>query len=270
MRVLPYLSQLFLGLLAFCALLKDWNDYGKLSRKWGKAVPLGLALVTILVTFLGLYETHRARVEQASTEASSQATISGLSGQIQQLRNDNKQNADGFRDSFTALYKQYSTLQSKTQNAELLKEIEATKQKLVDAQNSLTPPTVTPLATFPTVEAAKIPITETVLSRSRDFVTVDFAVYNPSNFNAKAGSVLLRVCSDCKYADEPTGFVRVVGGSESDRQHDFAYIYAKTALGRMTVHISVPPQYRSFQVGVFIGCENCSPAQQQQLKVIVQ
>jgi len=61
MNALPYLLQLFLGLLAFCALLKDWNDYGRLSQKWRKAVPLLLAILTVVVTGLGMYETHSDR-----------------------------------------------------------------------------------------------------------------------------------------------------------------------------------------------------------------
>ncbi len=47
MKMLPYVLQLFLGLLAFCALLKHWNDYGKLSQKYGKAVPLRRYLVRL-------------------------------------------------------------------------------------------------------------------------------------------------------------------------------------------------------------------------------
>jgi hypothetical protein len=42
---LPYLPQVFLGVLAFFALFKDWKNYGTLSRKWGRSVPLVTRLV---------------------------------------------------------------------------------------------------------------------------------------------------------------------------------------------------------------------------------
>ena len=54
----PYLYQLLVGTVAVLALLKDWKDYGKLSKKYGKLVPLGLSLVTIVIILLSVQETH--------------------------------------------------------------------------------------------------------------------------------------------------------------------------------------------------------------------
>ena len=264
--ILPYLSQVLLGVVAFFALLKDWNEYGRLSRKWGRGVPLVIAMVTAIITLLGVYETYSARVEQAS----SGATITQMSNQIGQLRTDNQKSTDGFRDSFSKLYDRFSELQSKVQNADLLKEIKATKQELVETQNKLTPPIVTPIASFPARPATDIPITETTATRSDGFVEVHVTVYNPSDYNAKTGAVMVRVCEACKYADEPSGFVKVVGGLDSDREHDFQHIWAKTAMEDMMVHISVPPEVHSFFVGVFVSCENCSAAKLQNLKVTLQ
>jgi hypothetical protein len=151
-----------------------------------------------------------------------------------------------------------------------LKEIKETKQQLIDTQNKLSPPVITPIASFPTGDATRIPITETKITRNSDVVTFRFIVYNASNYNAKTGGVTLRICKACTYANEPFGFVKIVGSEESDREYDFQHIWAHSATEELTVHVVVPPEYQSFTVGVFVACENCSPVEQQHLKVTLQ
>lgn len=263
---LPYLYQALLGVVAFFALLKDWSDYGNLSKKWGRAVPLILAIITAVITLLSIRETSSSRAEQASNRA----TIAQLSTQIDQLRGDNQKSADGFRDSFATLYQRFTDLQSKVQNADLLKEIDATKKELVATQSKLTPLKISPIATFPSKDPSKIPITEFTTARSGDFVEVKFTVYNPSDSNAGAGAIILRICESCRYADEPPGFHKITGSAESDREKDFQHIWAKAGMEIKTARIVVPPQLDSFMIGVIVACENCVAPEQQRLTVNLQ
>jgi len=259
----PYVLQVLLGIIALFTLLKDWNDYGNISKRWGRSIPLVMAVLTVIITVLSIRDTYDSNTNQIN----SRATISQLSTQIDQLRGDNQKAADAFRDSFTKLYDRFSDLQTRVQNADLLKEIKDTKKELLDTQSKLTPPNITPIASFPADDPAQIPITQISAIRSDNVVEVAFMVYNPSAVNARSGAVILRICEACKYAEEPKGFVAIAGGPESDRERDFQHIWAKTAMEVLSARITIPPGLPSFTLGIFVSCENCSPAEQQHLQV---
>jgi len=215
----PYLAQIFLGAVAFIALLKDWRDYGRLSTRFGKYVPLGLATLTLMITALGIRDTEQARVDQGK----SQQQIAQMSRQIAQLRQE------------------------------------------------LTQPKPKPnlVATFPTQESSEVPIKETTLPRNAGVVTVQFSIYNSSDVAATNGSVLVRVCTLCKFAEEPPGFTKVAGADESDREHPFQHIYAKAMMEVFTLKVDVPANVGRAAIGVFATCETCLAAKQQQLWINV-
>jgi cell division protein FtsB len=81
----PYLSQVFVCLVALVALLKDWKDYGRLSRH-GKYVPLGLAFCTLVIMLLGIHETHQGLVSAARDREQ----ITSLSTQLQQYSDEQR------------------------------------------------------------------------------------------------------------------------------------------------------------------------------------
>jgi hypothetical protein len=272
----PYLLQLLLGTVAFVALLKDWKDYGRLSTKFGNFVPLVLAILTVFITGLGLRDTYQTRAaasadrEQARLDrGTSQQHITQLSDQVTQLRQDNKNAADTFSKSFATLYSKFSDLQSKVQNADLLKEIKETKQQLEDTQKKLTQPKPVLIATFPANDPAQVPITETTLPRSDDVVTVQFAAFNSSDTAALNGSFIVRICEVCKYSEEPPGFVKVSGASDWDRQHDFQRIFPKSMIETFSVKVRIPTNVARFAISLLLACDACIAPTKQDLWINV-
>ncbi len=271
-EVSPYLAQLLLGTAAFLGLLKDWKDYGKLSARFGRYVPLGFAVLILAITYLGVQNTYQdsAAVDKDKQQAeidkkSNQKVINQLSDQVAQLRQDNQNAAATFSKSFATLYDKFSSLQSKVQNTELLNEIKETKQQLEDTQKKLTQPKPNLIATFPTYQASEVPVKETTLPRDAGVVTVQFSIYNSSDVAATNGAIIVRVCELCKFAGEPPGFAKVAGAEESDREHQFQHIYAKAMMETFSVKVEVPPNVSRAAIGIFASCETCLAATEQEL-----
>lgn len=259
---------MILGVLALAALLKDWKDYASMS-KWKRLrsiVPGVLAILIIVVTFLAIRETYRSNI----TEAKSASTIDGLSKQVQQLKRENEEDADGFRSSFSGLYDRFSALQSKVQNQDLLREIEQMKRELIATQSKLSQPKAIPVATFPFRDVKQIPVTTTTTSRGwGKFITVRFLVYNPSDVNATDGSLMLRICELCEYADEPEGLVKTKGNPR-DREFDFRDIWAKSLTQPLSAHVIVPLTVSTFEIRIWVNCQTCSIGKPQLLNVLLQ
>jgi hypothetical protein len=268
----PYLSQLLLGLAAFLALLKDWNDYGRLSRRFGKAVPLCAALIILGITFLGVQDTYQTRAaatvdkQQAQLDQKeNQVVIEGLSSQVQQLRQDNQTATGNFSRSFSTLYEKFSNLQSKVQNADLLREIQETKQELTDTQKKLTQPKATLIATFPVKDASEVPITEANLAKVDGVVTVPFTVYNSSDVVALNGVVHVRLCELCKFGEEPVGFRKIPGTEDTDREFDFEHVFPRAVIQTISVKVQVPISATRVAFAVFIPCDTCVAPTKQDL-----
>lgn len=260
----PYLYQLLIGIVAVLALLKDWNDYGSLSKRFGKRLPLFLAIITGLITLLSLAETHNsqagARQQREAAEKRdtiSQTQISDLTEQVRQGRAENQQNSAGFRRSFSALYDKYSDLAARVKNEDLLKEVKKTREELVATQQKLTPPTATLVASFYSLDTSQLPMREVTAHKSGDSVSVDLIIMNNTGTTALNGEWLVRICTLCKYAKEPEGFIQRKGASDFDRSMGFQHVLAHSLVEKHTVQIIPPLLENRFELDCLFKCENC-------------
>lgn len=265
-----YGLQIILGLIALIALWKDWKEYNKRSKKWGKFVRGFLTVATLLLIAFSVMDTR-------SNRASAAKESDDLKRQITQLRDDARIANDGFRQSFAGLYDRFSQLQSKVQNGELLKqnatllqEITETKKELLSTEAKLSQPKPKPLASFHTTDMREVPITKTTTARIGTTVSVSIIVYNPSDVTALSGSVAVTPCQECSFASEPTGFVKVAGAPDSQRNMDFQRIFSKSAMQLPTFDVAVPLNLNRFPITVRIACENCAPSELQILWVAIQ
>jgi hypothetical protein len=264
--VTSYVLQVILGLIALAALWKDWKEYPKRSKRWGRTIQVSLAIAAVVVIALSLAETHNSRV-------SAYKQRDALTTQIGQLRDDAKIANDGFRASFSGLYDKFSQLQSQVnntdllkQNATLIRQIDETKKELLATEAKLTPQKATLIATFQTLDAKSIPITELDIPRG-ETVSVPILIYNSSDTAALTGIVNIEICRDCTFASEPVGFTKVAGSSEQQRTLDFQHVYARSAMQLLTVVIKPPTDSNRIQVGVRATCQNCPSPEYQSLWV---
>lgn len=258
----PYILQVFLGALALLGLFKDWKDYKKkLGRfRWG------LLVLTVGVFLLTLYETHNTRRETREKEvaaetkdAGSTAQIKTLTEQIRLEREENKQNSNGFRQSFDALYKEYSDLAAKTQNRELLSELNDTKKRLQSAEAKFEQPKAKLTASFwslgITPETAQHELT--TVRKPDGSISVDLVVSNFGDVAALDGGLTVRICRECRFQKEPEGFTHIPGSNEQDRQVFFTRLNPHSSDQRRTVDIIPPDTQPRIEIGVLYTCTNC-------------
>jgi len=100
-------------------------------------------------------------------------------------------------------------------------------------------------------------VKETLVRPEQDG-TVRFAITlaNKSKVQAKNGSVFLRICEACEFAEEPPGFYKQLVEKNQDREMDFPTLHAYTGWP-IPLRIRIPPGSRQFAVGVTSRCENC-------------
>jgi hypothetical protein len=100
-------------------------------------------------------------------------------------------------------------------------------------------------------------VKETLVRPEQDG-TVRFTITlaNKSKVQAKNGSVYLRICEGCDFAEEPPGFHKQSSEYNQDRAMGFDALHAYTALA-IPLRIRVPTGVGQFAVGVTSRCENC-------------
>lgn len=131
-------------------------------------------------------------------------------------------------------------------------------------------------ASFWPVKLAEWPVREKSLPLTKGVVTLDFT-FRIENHMAKQTKLWLRLCGDCKYAKEPSGFQNLAsqsgGGEPTERMLTVGDFLPNIAWTPITVDVIPPPGVTSFLVGVTLGCENCDPIdpdRQQALTVHIQ
>jgi Tfp pilus assembly protein PilV len=267
---LPYLLQGLLGLIALIAVAKDWKDYGEATGKYANPVRIAVLIFTVAVIFLSFVDTYNSRSEATRKETESKKQIDDLTEQVRLERDENKHNADGFRQSFDALYKKYSDLATRTHDADLLREIKQTRDELKVTRDRLDQPKAQLTAGFwePNNHTDIFPLKTTVQRRPDGSVAFDINTLNSSDVNALSGGLVVRICRTCKFAKEPQGSINTPGASEQDREFHFQHVFAHSKLPKFTVEV-IPPSGSGFEVDVFYRCENCS-SDKQTLFVYVQ
>jgi hypothetical protein len=264
--------QVLTGLIALAALWKDWNSYGAISKRFGKRLPIFLAVFIVLAVSFTIRQTWVAVAREAKS-----------AGHIEELGNQLKRNEEGaerrarqqlesFQGIINDLNRRLSDLQTKMntdpllrQNAALLKEIQdirvqvnATKarieQPLEKAELVATFSDHTSLPPEPDQSTLhKI----TVPRQADDTVEFTITVVNRSKVQARTGSIFVRLCRKCSFVKEPPGFKKAQGTPEYDRYTDMDNLPAGVAM-QIPLKVKPPPLSSGFEVDVMPRCENCT------------
>jgi len=264
----PYIFQGILGVIALFGLWKDWKDYGDASGRFKKPVRTVLLIGTLIVILLSAFDTYDTRrdarlKEQTASwkEVESKKQIDDLTTQVRLGREENKDNADGFRTSFANLYNKYSQLAARVQNADLLREIAQTRKELKATQDKLNQPKAHLAASFwyPNFSVDNIQQEVTTPKRADGSVTFDIVVMNPEDVPALNGSFTIRICETCRFSKEPKGSMHLEGSDERDRQWSFDRILPKSAVQKYEIEVTPhnPLLGNRFEVDMLYACVNC-------------
>ena len=277
-----YASTTVLALISFYATWKDEADYRARSQEQGKtswlpkrkAVVFVYVLTAIAVVF-GFADLHssRKRAEQDRIDAEKKdevqrADIEQLTKQVADSRQDAYKANEGFRQSFAELYKKFSDLQAKVTNQELMKELVDTKKQVEAYQKKLAepPPKASLVAGFnlPGLDiraANEIPalmVQDTTAKAIGNTIEITVTVFNSSSsVVAVNGGLTVRICTLCKYAEEPPGTIHVRGSEPSDREKPFQHIFPQTFMETLTLKVSVPPEVGRAGLSLSVACETC-------------
>jgi hypothetical protein len=262
----PYILQLFLGTIALFGLFKDWKDYKEKIHGF-KSLPWVLLVITVAVIGMTLFETHNTRRETrekeqaaATKDAENAGQITVLTEQVRMEREENKHNSDGFRQSFDSLYRRYSDLASKVQNADLLREIKETRSDLKTTQEKLTQPKPRLIASFwkANMERPDFKKEIDVVKAKDGSVSFEIVTLNESEVAALKGETNIRICALCKYAKEPEGSRQLPGAPDTDRALDFDHMFSSAMTQKLTLEVTPPSFAQRFTVDVHYACENCT------------
>lgn len=242
--MLNYLPSVATVLLAVMQLAKDWGAH---QSTWRRA----LVLVAIMLLGTGsAINTFYSNRKSAAQHLEDQKEISGLKKAVETANTDQAANTKQFVQSFKDLSGQLSGLEVQVKTAGLQREAAQLRAELEATQRALSPPKAE-------LEASLGEITETLGNLSVKEISVpqslngvvEFTINiaNKSAVQAKNGSIFLRICETCEFAEEPKRFTRPVSAASYDREMIFQAINATTGIG-IPLKIKPPPMPRRFEV----------------------
>jgi hypothetical protein len=256
-----YVLNLATTALAAFTLAKDWNAH---QNHWRRGIVIGLI---ILLGGAAVLNTHiankRATDQQQNADkkhTEDQTQITGLKTAVESANRAQETNTKLFIASFTDMTGKLNGMETQIKTAGLQKESEQLKAELASTRKALSPPRAE-------LESSAGEVTETLenleVKQAPAQIGVDgtlsfkITVVNKSNVQAKNGSVFVRICVGCSYAEEPARFQKPVGALDQDRQMPFDNIPALTGLA-IPLKVKVPSQEHLIKVDVTMRCENCS------------
>ena len=266
------IGQVLTGLIALASLWKDWASYGRISKRFGRRLPVALAVFIALVASFTVWQTLVAATRQAKNIGQIEELGKQLKRNEESSERRAKQQSEHFQGVVNSLYERLSELQSKIntdpllrQNAALMKEIKDIRTQVDAARARIEQPIEQAdlVATFS--ERPSLPpepdqpeLYKTMVPRQADG-TVQFtiSVFNKSKVQARAGGIFVRLCRKCTFVTEPKGFKRAEGAPDYDRYTDMDNLPAGVAIG-IPLKVKPPPLSSGFEVEVTSRCENCT------------
>ncbi|HTR23752.1 MAG TPA: hypothetical protein VMI10_07185 [Terriglobales bacterium] len=207
--------------------------------------------------------TYYSGRKSAAQYTQDEKQIIGLKSAVEAANKAQEANTKIFVKSFDEMSQKLSGLDTQLKTAGLQKEAAQLRTDLETTRKALSPPQAEFAATFGHVTEAldNLDITETPITQSPDGV-LDFTVWiiNKSKVQAKNGSIALRICTECRYAEEPESFTKLPGSLDYDRTKSFTLFEAATGLP-IHLRVKAPPKlltpiYKT-QIDVTVRCENC-------------
>jgi hypothetical protein len=256
-----YVLNLATTALAAFTLAKDWNAH---QNHWRRGIVIALIILLGGAAVVNTHITSKRAIEQQQNadkkHTEDQTQITGLKKAVESANSAQETNTKLFIASFTDMTGKLNGMETQIKTAGLQKESEQLKAELASTRKALSPPEAELESSLGEV-TEKLENLEVKQASAQIGVdgTVSFtiSVVNKSNVQAKHGSVFVRVCISCSYAEEPARFQKPVAAPDQDRQMPFDNIPALTGLA-IPLKVKVPNEQHRVKVEVILRCENCS------------
>jgi len=116
---------------------------------------------------------------------------------------------------------------------------------------------------FYTDDPDQLPIKSVIPETDSPFISVNIIFYATGEVTAKTGQVWVRICTGCRYAEEPAGFLPADSDAPMDRTMKFADLYPMVVSPKITLKI-FPPILKlkhndRMVIAGYYSCENCPP-----------
>jgi hypothetical protein len=255
--MLNYILNLATIALAAFTLAKDWKAH---QNHWRRGAIIFFIVVLGGASLVNTHFSNKKAIAQQQDAIKDQKQIASLGTAVETANKAQATNTKLFVESFTAVNGQLNGLQTKIETAGLQKESDQLKAALASNIKALNPPQAQLIASLGDVTETlqNLNVKERLGQLAVDG-TVSFKLHivNSSDVQAKDGTIYLRTCLTCTYADEPTGFIKVTNGEESDRSAIFPQMGARTG-AIISLRIKPPQGEHQFVVKVKLRCENCA------------
>jgi hypothetical protein len=253
-----YAIPLLTALLALLQLVKDWGAHKATWRR---------ALVLLLIVGLGIggmvnaYKNGKKVDEQAQRAEEQASTIKALTAAVETANASQVQNTKVFTDSIEHFSTKLTKLETGIQTADLRDEADHLRAELTKTQKAL----VTPQAVLtPGIDDRQQPdnpqFSTYVIAQKGQPFSFNVSIWNHSGVSARAGSLIVRICSVCKFHSEPPGFTHIQGQPDYERTMQFGLLAPSTRFETIPLEIDAPDDMQRFTVAFRSVCEPCTEA----------
>lgn len=255
--MLNYILNLATIALSAFALAKDWNAH---QSHWRRVAIIFFIGVLGGASLVNTHFSNKKAIAQQQDAIKDQKQIASLSTAVETANKAQGTNTQLFIKSFTDLTGKLNGLQTKIETAGLQKESDQLRAALASNIKALNPPQAQLVASLGdvTVTLQNLDVKERSGQLAADgTVSFKLSIVNTSDVQAKNGTVYLRTCAVCTFAEEPAGFSKVPSDEASDRTATFQNIDAKTGT-LIALKIKPPPGEHQFVLKAKLRCENCT------------
>jgi len=252
--------------LSLIDIRREWHERSKEKTKfrYWKIVLTTLSFAAAIgLVFFTAKETDTA-------ERANAAQTAKLQGAVENQTKNNQVQYERNQAELGKIQGQLTDIKTEFATEELRKKI-TTLEGQLDKSLAPAPKASLQLTFFPTgpaTEGVPAPVTDTILPVGDDgIVHIEFMVINSTSVDAVDGGYNVQVCDVCKFAKEPSGFSRVPGSRETERNALFQRLLAKSVSEMRSVDVNVPVAFHEFEIAFTYRCHTCVVVGPQNLKV---
>jgi hypothetical protein len=252
--------------LSLIDIRREWQERSKEKRKFR----YGKVLLTTLSFAAGIGLVFFTARETDTTEGANVRQIANLQGAVDNQTKNNQIQYDRNQGELGKIQGQLADIKTEFATEELRKKITILEGQL-DKSLAPAPKASLQLTFFPTgpaTDGVPAPVTDIILPVGDDGVVhIEFRIINSSTVDAVDGGYNVQICDACKFAKEPSGFSRLPGTPDTERNSPIQRVLARSVTEMRAIDLNVPAAFHDFDMAFNYRCHTCAIVGPQNLKV---